>query len=70
MLFMDSHIFYQRCREMDKSLTSLCFLSLSFCLFVYVSPNLIRKKIKEVADNLLWALKILLKFSFNTLKTF
>ena len=70
MLFMDSHIFYQHCRKMDKSLTSFCFLSLSFCLFVNVSPNLIRKKIKEVADNLLWALKILLKFSFNTLKTF
>lgn len=63
MLFMDSHIFYQRGREMDKSLTS-------FCLLGYVSPNLIRKKIKEVADNLLWALKILLKFSFNTLKAF
>lgn len=63
MLFMDSHIFYQRGREMDKSLTS-------FCLLGYVIPNLIRKKIKEVADNLLWALKILLKFSFNTLKAF
>lgn len=61
MLFMDSHIFYQRGREMDKSLTS-------FCLWGYVSPNLFRKKIKEVADNLLWALKILLKSSFNNLK--
>lgn len=62
MLFMDSHlIFYQGSREMDKRLTS-------FCLWGYVIPNLFKKKIKEVVDNLLWALKILLKSSFNTLK--